>query len=378
MKYFYPIYEAAKEKDPLELDQLLLTIPCVDEFKSGSYYLTPAAQLAYDGEYEAVERLIERGANVNYIALRAAMNANHFLFVDKLCNHYKADRNYVACGNACRLSTEEMKKNLFIDDVLKEGMDPAFIARSAALAGNEELVNFLTAHVASSHKTKCLLNIATAYAMGRHKDLAKKSIVETEPQAFLDAVLFGAAIIKDKDWVAELKEQGASIEFAAQGYAFGGHDKKALACLELAQNKERVLNRIGQGAAMAGHHVFVNYLLHKYPTLDLAELIKGAKTCRHLKYSQCLEEKKQALAGVDSGKSQSHSARLAQLFGSSRAPGASTSLEWKDGSLSSARQFSTPKVAGTERVRSHPPVPSSQTINQASSEPNPTNELSLP
>lgn len=291
MPAFQDVYEYAKEENGFLLGQFLNSNPCIDVFSKGSLFVTPAALHAYEGNYEAVMRLILRGADVNYVARMAAMKAQHRAFLNNLCEQYAIDWNYVAQGMAVTHPLGKMR-DLFFDNLIRGELCPFFLAQGAAFGGSEDLVNYLMVFIHPTDKRDLPSLLATNYALGGHKKLAIKLVEEKE--ASLNGITFAAAVINDSEWVSELEQWGALPKYAAQGFAQGGHEQEALACLERANNKKEILHSIIQGAAIGGHHTLLTSLRLQYAELDVAWVIAGAQLGRHTLYVERLEEENQA------------------------------------------------------------------------------------
>jgi hypothetical protein len=77
MNNFRTVYVLALANDEAGLKRL--SPNCLDEYKTGRAYLSAAAQLAVEGEFEAVSLLIKLGANINLIARGAARRNDNVL-----------------------------------------------------------------------------------------------------------------------------------------------------------------------------------------------------------------------------------------------------------------------------------------------------------
>lgn len=73
MKTGYEVVLAAARKQCGQALKLALRSSLIDSFKQGEMYLTPAAQLASEGKFDAVKFLVSHGASFRYVAYGAAL-----------------------------------------------------------------------------------------------------------------------------------------------------------------------------------------------------------------------------------------------------------------------------------------------------------------
>lgn len=138
--WFDEIYQAALEKNIERINFILENDGCIDEYKKG--ILTPAGKLASEGNKEAVEFLIQFGANVNAIGFGAALGRKKDL-AEFLYARHGANINELAAGAAAtgdREYAEYCRKH--------RGAHSDFIAWGAELGGD----NFYAEELFNDHK----------------------------------------------------------------------------------------------------------------------------------------------------------------------------------------------------------------------------------
>ena len=125
---FRAILNAALNQNNRALQAILDRGVCIDEPQVGCLYSSPASQLAKEGRFKAVTWLINKGANINWIA-RGAAWGGHREYAEELLGR-GADINWIALGAALGGYRE------YCEELLGRGADINWIAYGAALGGH--------------------------------------------------------------------------------------------------------------------------------------------------------------------------------------------------------------------------------------------------
>lgn len=336
--YFDRFYQYAKDGDTEALDRLLKLTPSIDERKQGTINMTAAAQLVLDGYDEAAKLLTDRGANPLFIigVLVDSNKQDIRPLLEKWLQHPRNLTMFEARQKAQSYTPEEMRHFLESISVEKNSQAALYIAKGAAWAGNEDLVNFLIKEQYVADKDFC--NIIHYYVLNGHKDKAIR-FVDTQKKNY-STLIIAAALTNDEQWMEELKLAGAEPLISgfnrpnancsfdhlfnglcSLGFAKGGYNEELLAALNQTHQHEKFLNPLVIYAAGGGHYELVNVLRQKCPGIRLDDLIKEAKNYGHINYSRHLQEEKAALQSTQSPATSMpvarvHQPRLNRLFGS--------------------------------------------------------------
>ena len=209
---FEAIMEAARNKDDAALARALgkpknITI---DILKKGTHDLTPAAQLAVEGNLEAVEFLRQRGASVHRIA-RAFALAGNIEQTEIYRTGYNANVTTIAEGFAAAGNIEQAEIYR-----TKHKADASWIAFGFALGGHIEQVElYRTQHRAD------VSEITKRFALGGHEKHAETYRVRYDVADEEIAVFYAiAGNVK----MAEMyrTEHGVDVDQIASGFALGG------------------------------------------------------------------------------------------------------------------------------------------------------------
>lgn len=280
---FETICRLSQEKDEDALTKIMTAGNCIGVFQ-GDY--NPVMKLAKDGNYEAVEFLIDKFKASLNDAVHGAARGGHIDLINTLVNK-GASLNYAVCGAAIEGNVA------LIDKLISEGAPLSFAVVGVADGGFIELMDNLLSR--SAYEVNLLKQAAMAAAIKGHIDLIQKIIERAailnnqelaeikicaslgavsagiakfngsiENGVLLDkAVLFWATMVQlarrgDENAINKLIQEGASLD---EGM------------------RKKVLDNAVQTAAVAGHINLVNLLLKQGASLNKA--VQGAASGDH-------------------------------------------------------------------------------------------------
>lgn len=238
------IYQAAKIKNPVMLKKLLGQGIFIDERYQNSLF-TPAGKLASEGNKRAVSFLIQFGANVDDIALGAAISGQRD-YAEDLRINYQANANAIAQGAAYG-GYFDYTEYLRINHHVPVG----HIAAGAAWGGHFDYAEYLRVKYRAN-----LNDLVLGATYGGHRDYAE--ILRTDHHASLDLIAWGAAWAGQRDYAEYLRlEEHADVNLIASNAAQGGHYDYA-EYLRLQEGTD--VNQIALGAAKGRHRDYAEYL----------------------------------------------------------------------------------------------------------------------
>ena len=247
---FDAIYQAALEED---VDKLYaaMRFTSIDVWKKGRIHFSAGTQLAYKGEFSAVEFLLKHGANIDLIAEGAAMGIHEGSDVHKdfciVLIARGANKSWVGRGAAIGGSFDYCRQ------LIDEGADKNVVAEGAALGvalGREE--DFRNELIAEGVD---LRRVAIGAALGAN--LSKSSdychtLIAIEDPEIANCLAQGIGVVGNLRDVEIILDAGANSNALVYGAAMGGQDEY---CLELMKKGGISSSRVIEGAAMRGHVV---------------------------------------------------------------------------------------------------------------------------
>jgi ankyrin repeat protein len=231
-------------------------------------------QLAFEGQNEAVTRLLQLGASKNHAVSGYARSGN-LEKVDELVAA-GANKDWVVHGAARGDANRVLVK---YGEETQKSRDIAVFG--AAVGGHREKV----ADLIDGGYASPLRALAGA-VKGGNSDLIEYIFIHYGGNRNL--TVFGAAMRNDRKFLDEIRISDANKDSAVEGAAVGGHIDLVMLLLESGANPNKAI----LGAARGGHFVLLNELIIKEQVKDnktvLDDAVLGAARGGHTKIVQHL------------------------------------------------------------------------------------------
>mgnify|MGYP003956078015 CR=1 FL=1 len=283
----------------------------IDEFKTGTFHWTVAAQCEYDRNYAAVERLIECGAGINAPVKAAAMRGD-YARVEHYLNE-GADISFAATGAALAKNQSYANQLIlrgahrdwvvfgaayagdraYVMYLLEQGADPVFAIKGAALKGDLNYCLDLL-ECANSDKNNPF-NYYPSYAsaakysgIGGHFDIAKELFGKHSccRRTFIEGCVMGWQFAALDRFYLDHPQYNRSYKRMTNDAVKAGHvdwlNTYSVANYDLAHSIWL--------AAKYGHFKLADNLLRRWGFSYIEAAVRGAGNGGHISYFQRLRQ----------------------------------------------------------------------------------------
>lgn len=241
---FDQIYQAAKSNDTYKLSELINDQNiCIDVRQYGEKgFLTPAAKLAQEGNFVAVERLIRLDANRDWVSLGCTLGG-HEKEAEFYRKKYNTDVNLMGYGYAAgehHAAAKRCHQQL--------GANADLVASGYAAANDDVNVKAFQTEMGT-------IDIVKGYILAKEDDKVESFVIKTKDakmkQALVNTIAKYYAIAGNEDMVSHYYDDyRANIDDIVQGYALGGHFEKAQETME---DNYTDINIMCEGLAISGY-----------------------------------------------------------------------------------------------------------------------------